>query len=141
MGDTIVYKCYITLLSKKGRIQSPMKCNKKVIESRILNDVMNFLKQKINEGVPKMPNIRPISDLRNNSNEISEFCKTTNEPVFITKNGVGDMVVLSIDMYERQEAQLELYAKLAEAEAEVSSGVGGADFFEFAKKLRVEAHA
>ncbi|MCL2248362.1 MAG: type II toxin-antitoxin system Phd/YefM family antitoxin [Oscillospiraceae bacterium] len=82
-----------------------------------------------------MPNIRPISDLRNNSNEISEFCKTTNEPVFITKNGVGDMVVLSIEMYERQEAQLELYAKLAEAEAEVNSGAGNADFFEYAKRL------
>ena len=88
-----------------------------------------------------MPNIRPISDLRNNSNEISEFCKATNEPVFITKNGVGDMVVLSIEMYERQEAQLELYAKLAEAEAEVSSCANSADFFEYAKKLRVDSNA
>jgi len=84
-----------------------------------------------------MPNIRPISDLRNNSNEISEFCRTSREPVFITKNGVGDMVVLSIEMYERQQAQLDLYAKLAEAEAEVTSGSDGVDFFEFAKKLRV----
>jgi len=88
----------------------------------------------------KMPNIRPISDLRNNSNEISEFCKTTCEPVFITKNGVGDMVVLSIEMYERQQAQLDLYGKLAEAEAEVASGAAGADFFEFAKKLRADVH-
>ena len=83
-----------------------------------------------------MPNIRPISDLRNNSNEISEFCRTSREPVFITKNGVGDMVVLSIEMYERQQAQLDLYSKLAEAEAEVSSGAEGVDFFEFTKKLR-----
>jgi len=83
-----------------------------------------------------MPNIRPISDLRNNSNEISEFCRTSREPVFITKNGVGDMVVLSIEMYERQQAQLDLYAKLAEAEAETSQGSEGVDFFEFAKKLR-----
>jgi len=83
-----------------------------------------------------MPNIRPISDLRNNSNEISEFCRSTREPVFITKNGVGDMVVLSIEMYERQQAQLELYAKLAEAEAEIASGAEGVDFFEFAKKLK-----
>jgi prevent-host-death family protein len=65
-----------------------------------------------------MPAIRPISDLRNNSSEISEFCRLSREPVFITKNGVGDMVVLSLEMYERQQAQLELYAKLAEAEAE-----------------------
>ena len=40
-----------------------------------------------------MPNIRPISDLRNSANEISDFCKQTREPVFITRNGTGDMVV------------------------------------------------
>jgi len=84
-----------------------------------------------------MPNIRPISDLRNNSNEISEFCRTSREPVFITKNGVGDMVVLSIEMYERQQAQLDLYSKLAEVEAEIASGAKGVSFVEFAKKLRV----
>jgi len=87
-----------------------------------------------------MPNIRPISDLRNNSNEISEFCRTSREPVFITKNGVGDMVVLSIEMYERQQAQLDLYAKLAEAEAEIASGFEGADFSQFAKRLRADAN-
>jgi len=87
-----------------------------------------------------MPNIRPISDLRNNSNEISEFCRTSREPVFITKNGVGDMVVLSIEMYERQQAQLDLYAKLAEAEAEIASGAEGVDFFVFAKRLRADVN-
>ena len=87
-----------------------------------------------------MPNIRPISDLRNNSNEISEFCRTAREPVFITKNGVGAMVVMSIDMYERQQAQLDLYGKLAEAEAEAVAGSESVDFFEFAKKLKVDAN-
>jgi len=87
-----------------------------------------------------MPTIRPISDLRNNSNEISEFCRVSREPVFITKNGVGDMVVLSIEMYEKQQAQLELYSKLADAEAEIASGANGADIFEFARKLRAEIH-
>ena len=87
-----------------------------------------------------MPSIRPISDLRNNSNEISEFCRSSREPVFITKNGVGDMVVLSIEQYERQQAQLDLYSKLAEAEAEIISGAEGTDFFEFAKKLRADLH-
>ena len=85
-----------------------------------------------------MPTIRPISDLRNNSNEISEFCRNSREPVFITKNGVGDMVVLSIDMYERQQAQLDLYSRLAEAEAEVVSGSEGVNFFEFTKKQRID---
>ena len=85
-----------------------------------------------------MPNIRPISDLRNNSNEISEFCRTAREPVFITKNGVGDMVVMSIDMFERQQAQLDLYAKLAESEAEAGPGSDSVEFFEFVNKMRVD---
>ena len=42
-----------------------------------------------------MPTIRPISDLRNNANEISDFCRQTHEPVYITRNGSGDMVVLT----------------------------------------------
>ncbi|MCL2153613.1 MAG: type II toxin-antitoxin system Phd/YefM family antitoxin [Oscillospiraceae bacterium] len=85
-----------------------------------------------------MPTIRPISDLRNNSNEISEFCRTSREPVFITKNGVGDMVVLSIEMYEQQQARLDLYAKLSETETKTASDIDGTDFFEFAKKLRAD---
>lgn len=87
-----------------------------------------------------MPNIRPISDLRNNANDISDFIKTSREPVFITKNGIGDMVVMSIEQYERQQAQLELYAKLSEAEVEIATGAEGTDFFEFAKKLRNDVH-
>ena len=83
-----------------------------------------------------MPAIRPITDLRNHSNEISEFCRTSREPLFITKNGVGDMVVLSIEMYERQQAQLELYAKLAEAEVAIDAGDKGEDFFVVAEQMR-----
>lgn len=49
-----------------------------------------------------MPTIRPISDLRNSANEISDFCRQTREPVYITRNGTGDMVVLSMEEYERQ---------------------------------------
>jgi prevent-host-death family protein len=87
-----------------------------------------------------MPNIRPISDLRNNANEISEFCHREREPVFITKNGVGDMVVMSIETYERQQSLIELYGKLAEAEAEIANGATGEDFFKVAKKLRESVH-
>ena len=54
-----------------------------------------------------MPNIRPISDLRNSANEISDFCKQTREPVFITRNGTGDMVVQSMAEYERQQALIQ----------------------------------
>ncbi|MCL2337310.1 MAG: type II toxin-antitoxin system Phd/YefM family antitoxin [Firmicutes bacterium] len=87
-----------------------------------------------------MPSIRPISDLRNNANEISEYCRKEREPVYITKNGVGDMVVMSIEDYERQQMLLSLYGKLAEAEAEVARGEQGDDFFAFAKKLRENIH-
>ena len=83
-----------------------------------------------------MPSIRPISDLRNNSNEISEFCRTSREPVFITKNGVGDMVILSLEMYEKQQALIEIYTKLAEAELCAAEGNPGADFDTVADKLR-----
>lgn len=87
-----------------------------------------------------MPNIRPISDLRNNANSISEFCHATGEPVFITKNGIGDLVVMSITSYEKQQALLKLYAKLAEAEEEIASGAQGKDFTEVAKRLRDRIH-
>jgi len=87
-----------------------------------------------------MPNIRPISDLRNNANDISEFCHKSREPIFITKNGVGDMVVMSIETYERQQALISLYAKLAETEEEIANGAEGEDFFEVAKQLRNSVH-
>jgi prevent-host-death family protein len=65
-----------------------------------------------------MPIIKPISDLRNNFNDISEICHTESEPVFITKNGQGNLVVMSMALYEKQQALIELYQKLSVAEAE-----------------------
>ncbi|RCW51594.1 type II toxin-antitoxin system Phd/YefM family antitoxin [Halanaerobium sp. ST460_2HS_T2] len=65
-----------------------------------------------------MPTIRPVSDLRNNFKEISDVCHENGEPVFLTKNGRGDMVVMSIAQFEKQQALLELYKKLGEAEKE-----------------------
>jgi prevent-host-death family protein len=53
-----------------------------------------------------MPIIRPISDLRNKSAEIEEICRDTGGPVFITKNGEGDLVVMSLAAYERDQARL-----------------------------------
>ena len=62
-----------------------------------------------------MPQIRPITDLRN-TNEISDVCHTVNEPIFITKNGYGDMVVMSFQAYEKLQFESEIYFKLKEAE-------------------------
>jgi len=63
-----------------------------------------------------MSTIRPISDLRNHADEISRICHKKGEPVFITKNGHGDMVVMSLALYEKQKALVELYRKLEESE-------------------------
>ena len=87
-----------------------------------------------------MPSIRPISDLRNNANEISDFCHQTREPVYITKNGTGDMVVVSMEEFERQQALIDLYGKLAVAEPEISVGAEGEDFLTMAKSLRERVH-
>jgi len=74
-----------------------------------------------------MPIIRPISDLRNNFSSISETVHTDDEPVFLTKNGIGDMVVMSLDYYEKQFARIELYRKLNEARDDINNGAKGKD--------------
>lgn len=63
-----------------------------------------------------MPQIRPVSDLRNNFAEISRIVHETSEPVFLTKNGYGDMVVMSFEAYEKLQFESEVYFKLKEAE-------------------------
>lgn len=68
-----------------------------------------------------MPQIRPVSDLRNNFAEISRIVHETSEPVFLTKNGYGDMVVMSMEAYERKLFESEIYFKLKEAEMEAKS--------------------
>lgn len=68
-----------------------------------------------------MPHIRPVSDLRNNFADISKIVHETSEPVFLTKNGYGDMVVMSIEAYERKHFESEIYFKLKEAELEAKA--------------------
>lgn len=65
-----------------------------------------------------MKTIRPVSDLRNNFAEISRIVHETSEPVFLTKNGYGDMVVLSMEAFENLQFESEVYLKLCEAEKE-----------------------
>ena len=57
-----------------------------------------------------MPNIRSSADLRNNYNDISTYCHSYNEPVFITKNGKGDLAVMSMETYEEMTGRIELYS-------------------------------
>lgn len=67
-----------------------------------------------------MNTIRPVSDLRNNFAEISKTVHETQQPVFLTKNGYGDMVVMSMEAYENLHFESEVYLKLAEAEREAA---------------------
>ncbi|MDR1978704.1 MAG: type II toxin-antitoxin system Phd/YefM family antitoxin [Synergistaceae bacterium] len=71
-----------------------------------------------------MPIIKSSTDLRNSYNEISAFCHENLEPVFITKNGQGDLAVMSIETYERLNGGFELYGLLAKGRAEIKAGRG-----------------
>ncbi|MDR2728666.1 MAG: type II toxin-antitoxin system Phd/YefM family antitoxin [Chitinispirillales bacterium] len=64
----------------------------------------------------KAKTIRPVSDLRNNFAEISKTVHETSQPIFLTKNGYADMVVLSMEAYEDMQFESEVYTKLVEAE-------------------------
>lgn len=69
-----------------------------------------------------MPNIRSSADLRNNYNEISTFCHTYAEPVFITKNGKGDLAVMSIEAYEQLVSRFELYGLIHHGLEDIQAG-------------------
>lgn len=70
-----------------------------------------------------MAQIIPIRDLKNTS-AISELCKSSSEPIFITKNGYGDMVIMNMEVYNRTIAKLDLFDKLKVAENELNDGLG-----------------
>lgn len=65
-----------------------------------------------------MPQIIPIKNLKDTS-DISEMCHNTNEPIFITKNGYGDMVIMSMETYEERMEISDISKKLAEAEEDI----------------------
>ena len=68
-----------------------------------------------------MPHIIPIRDLKDTA-AISQMCNESNEPIYITKNGYGDMVIMSMKTYEEKMWLIDAYAKLAEAEDDLRSG-------------------
>ena len=69
-----------------------------------------------------MPTIRSSADLRNIYNEISTFCHNYSEPVFITKNGKGDLAVMSIEAYENLVGKFELYGLIQEGLTDIAEG-------------------
>lgn len=68
-----------------------------------------------------MPQIIPIRDLRDTT-KVSAMCNATNEPIFVTKNGYGDLVVMSVAAYEQQLAKVDMYNKICEGKAQADSG-------------------
>ncbi|MFV0362652.1 MAG: type II toxin-antitoxin system prevent-host-death family antitoxin [Suipraeoptans sp.] len=68
-----------------------------------------------------MPKIIPIKDLKNTSS-ISEMCHIAEEPIYITKNGYGDMVIMSVEVYERSMNRLKMYEALERSEKDEAEG-------------------
>lgn len=68
-----------------------------------------------------MPKILPIRDLKDTA-KISELCREADAPIFITKNGYGDMVIMSLKLYEETLAKFNAYAKIEVAEAQIRQG-------------------
>jgi prevent-host-death family protein len=87
-----------------------------------------------------MPTIKPISDLRNKANKISDLVHKSDEPIFITKNGEGDMVVMSIAQYSKLQLKLDLFGKLAVAQVQRASGDKGRSLSTVMKDIRRRIH-
>lgn len=88
-----------------------------------------------------MPIIKSISSLRNRTREIATICHDQDEPVYLTTNGEGDLVVMSIDHYERLKAQVELFEKLSIAQTQSRAGKKGLTHKQMMAKLRSRIHA
>lgn len=82
-------------------------------------------------------NIRPSAAIRQNYNEIAEICRKTEEPVFLTKNGEGDLVVMDIGTFNRREKMLKLREELLAVEEDRLRGSKGYSVEEVAAMMRV----
>ncbi len=83
-----------------------------------------------------MPQIRPISDLRNNFTEISRLVHDEGEPVFLTKNGYGDMVVMSVENFELLRQERRINDSLLQAQEEALDNPSRYNFNEVSSNLR-----
>ncbi|AET68107.1 prevent-host-death family protein [Desulfosporosinus orientis DSM 765] len=83
-----------------------------------------------------MMNIKPSAAIRKNYNEISELCKQSGEPVYLTKNGEGDLVVMDIKAFARRESMLRLRENLIAAEEDRLSGKKGYSVDEVSKMMK-----
>ncbi|MGN0256397.1 MAG: type II toxin-antitoxin system Phd/YefM family antitoxin [Chordicoccus sp.] len=81
-------------------------------------------------------NIRPSAAIRQNYNEIADLCRKSEEPVFLTKNGDGDLVVMDIDTYNRREQMLKLREELLASEEDRARGDMGYSIDEVTAMMR-----
>ena len=87
-----------------------------------------------------MPIIKSISSLRNKTREIASICHDRDEPVYLTTNGEGDLVVMSIEHYEKLKAKTELFEKLSVAQGQSGAGRKGLTHTQMVKKLKQRLH-
>ncbi len=83
-----------------------------------------------------MIRIRPLTDLRNKFSEISRIVHDQNEPVFLTKNGHGDMVVMSLEVYEEMQVEKKILEKLKASSNEAANSDERLDFDDVSKEMR-----
>ncbi len=83
-----------------------------------------------------MMNIKPSAAIRKNYNEVSELCKRSGEPVYLTKNGEGDLVVMDIETYTRRESMLRLRENLVAAEESRLEGKNGYSISEVSDMMK-----
>ena len=81
------------------------------------------------------PVIKPSSELRKNYNSVADICRTRKVPVFLTRNGEGDMVIMDIETYSRREEDLALAQRLAAVELSRLSGMKDLSIEEFEKNM------
>jgi PHD/YefM family antitoxin component YafN of YafNO toxin-antitoxin module len=82
------------------------------------------------------PIIKPSSELRKNYNNIADICRTEKVPVFLTRNGQGDTVLMDIGTYSRREQELEQMERLLAAEQDRMAGIKGHSIDQFAKNMK-----
>jgi PHD/YefM family antitoxin component YafN of YafNO toxin-antitoxin module len=87
-----------------------------------------------------MPIIKSISSLRHRTREIATLCHEKDEPVYLTTNGEGDLVVMTIDHYERLKARVDFFEKLGVAQAQAASGEKGITHKRMMARLRRKLH-
>ena len=83
-----------------------------------------------------MMNIKPSAAIRKNYNEISELCKRSGEPVYLTKNGEGDLVVMDIEAFARRESMLRLRENLIAAKEDRLNGKDGYSIDEVSNMMK-----